>query len=146
MLAMWILQPLLLLGAASAAIPPFPPHLVGNASAVAALLERVVPGASAHFEFEIVPAAAAGAKNAFAIADTRDGKIKITGTTASELTGGLGVSDSWMPRYPTRPQKIFGKSARVCSPKTPLKWSITLSCAPKDRRRPLCCCWSRRPR
>ena len=63
MLAMWILQPLLLLGAASAAIPPFPPHLVGNASAVAALLERVVPGASAHFEFEIVPAAAAGAKN-----------------------------------------------------------------------------------
>ena len=91
---LWILVtvPLVWLGgaASAAAIPPFPPHLVGNASAVSALLERVVSGASAHFEFEIAPAAA-GAKNAFTISDTRDGRIKITGTTASELTGGLGV-------------------------------------------------------
>ena len=80
---------LMLLGSASAAIPLFPPHLVGNASAVSALLERVIPGASKSFEFAIAPAA--GTKNAFALSDTVDGKIKITGTTASELTGGLGV-------------------------------------------------------
>ena len=78
--------------AAASMVPPFPTHLVGNVSAVSALLERVVPGASAHFEFEIAAAAAVGSKNAFTISDTRDGRrIRITGTTASELTGGLGV-------------------------------------------------------
>ena len=76
----------------------FPAHLRGNASAVAALLERVLgPGSSAHFDLSLAPACSPGvgtsgaASNCFTLADGEDGRIKITGTTASELTGGLGV-------------------------------------------------------
>eukprot|EP00035_Acanthoeca_spectabilis_P021929 m.440986 g.440986 ORF g.440986 m.440986 type:complete len:917 (-) comp18600_c0_seq1:173-2923(-) len=78
----------------SAAIPSFPAHLVGDASAVSALLERVLPGSSAHFELAITPAppgSAGPAKNGFTLSDTADGRVRVTGTTASELTGGLGV-------------------------------------------------------
>ena len=75
-----------------ASIPSFPPHLVGNATAVYDLLERVLPGSSSHFDLAIVPAReAAGTKNSFTISDAEGGKTRITGTTASELTGGLGV-------------------------------------------------------
>ena len=88
----FICLPLLLIATAAAAEPPaqatFPAHLRGNVTAVSALLERVLPGASPHFEFEIVPAAAGGTKNAFTISDTHGGRVRITGTTASELTGG----------------------------------------------------------
>ena len=90
---------LLLLGAAvagtsAAAVPSFPPHLVGNASAVTALLERVLPGSSEHFELSLAPSCPgiAPGKNCFTLADSADGsKTRITGTTASEITGGLGV-------------------------------------------------------
>ena len=79
-------------GTAVAPIPSFPPHLVGNATAVYGLLERVLPGSSAHFELAIAPQAAShGGKNAFTISDVTGGRTRITGTTASELTGGLGV-------------------------------------------------------
>ena len=85
-------------GSVSASVPSFPPHLVGNATAVAALLERVLPGASAHFPFSVesergCPGVPAGV-NCFTLADgTGDaaGKVVVTGTTASEVTGGLGV-------------------------------------------------------
>jgi hypothetical protein len=73
-------------------IPPFPPHLVGNVSSVYALIERVLPGSSDHFSLSLSPSCAGvqSGKNCFTLAD--DGsKISITGTTASELTGGLGV-------------------------------------------------------
>ena len=80
----------------AAAVPSFPPHLVGNASAVHALLERVLPGSSAHFDLSIdrahgCPGVPSG-KACFTLADGAGGKkTTITGTTASELTGGLGV-------------------------------------------------------
>ena len=79
-------------GTAVAPIPSVPPHLVGNATAVYGLLERVLPGSSAHFDLAIAPQAAShGGKNAFTISDVAGGRTRITGTTASELTGGLGV-------------------------------------------------------
>jgi hypothetical protein len=83
-----------------AKIPSFPPHLIGNASAVSALLERIIPGSSAQFELVIVPlplrneteaVRETDVANHFTISDTKGGKTRIEGTTASELTGGLGV-------------------------------------------------------
>ena len=87
---------LLLLAACSSlgAVPSFPPHLVGTTDAVAALLERVLPGSSAHFALSIAPACpgVANGTNCFTLADSADGaQTVVTGTTASELTGGLGV-------------------------------------------------------
>jgi alpha-N-acetylglucosaminidase len=74
----------------------FPQHLTGNVSAVAALLERVLPGSSAQFELSLAPSCpgiAAGTA-CFTLADGgSDGAARtvITGTSASELTGALGV-------------------------------------------------------
>jgi hypothetical protein len=94
----WMLLVLIagLVAAKSGHVPTatFPPHLVGNVSAVTALLERVLPGSSAHFELSITascPGVPAG-KACFTLADSADGKhVVITGTSASELTGGLGI-------------------------------------------------------
>lgn len=72
----------------------FPRHLVGNVSAVKALLERVLPGSSAHFELSISPTCpeVPAGKACFTLADSSDGMhIVLTGTSASELTAGLGV-------------------------------------------------------
>jgi hypothetical protein len=72
----------------------FPAHLVGNVSAVTALLERVLPGSSAQFELSIEATCAGvpAGKACFSLADSGGGKrIKITGTSASELTGALGI-------------------------------------------------------
>ena len=74
-----------------ASIPSFPPHLVGNVSAVYDLLERLLPGISAHFELALGPVRGAARKNAFTISDAAGGKTRIVGSTASELTAGLGV-------------------------------------------------------
>ena len=69
----------------------FPPHLVGTAPAVEALLERVLPGSASHFAFTISRNAThATNRNSFELSDTADGKTAIRGTTASELTAGLG--------------------------------------------------------
>lgn len=71
----------------------FPPHLTGNVSAVYALLERVIPGSSSNFELSIsgtcegIPAG----KACFTLADTPQGKISVAGTSASEISGGIGV-------------------------------------------------------
>ena len=74
-------------------MPSFPPHLVGNATAVAALLERVLPGSSAQFMLSIEPSCPGipAGKACFSLSDGPAGRTKITGTSASELTGGLGV-------------------------------------------------------
>ena len=76
----------------------FPQHLVGNVSAVAALLERVLPGSSAHFALSLAPACPGipAGKACFSLADGSDADgagrtVAISGTSASELTGGLGV-------------------------------------------------------
>ena len=67
-------------------------HLVGTVPAVAALLERVLPGSSAHFELSLAPTCPdiPAGKACFTLADSGD-KVAITGTTASELTGGVGI-------------------------------------------------------
>ena len=77
----------------AAAGATFPQHLAGNVSAVAALLERVLPGSSAQFELSLgptCPGVPAG-KACFTLSDGGAGRTVITGTSASELTGGLGV-------------------------------------------------------
>ena len=84
----------LLLGGAvvQGEVPPFPPHLTGNVSAVYALLERVLPGSAAHFELSLESKEPGGQQaNRFVLSDTADGRTRVVGTTASELTGGLGV-------------------------------------------------------
>ena len=74
----------------------FPEHLVGNVSAVETLLERVLPGSSSHFELSLAlacPGIPSG-RACFTIADGGGGsaaRTVITGTSASELTGGLGI-------------------------------------------------------
>ena len=71
----------------------FPPHLTGSTAAVEALLERVLPGSAAHFELSLeprCPGIAAG-KACFTLADGADGRTRVTGTTASELTGAIGI-------------------------------------------------------
>ena len=75
-----------------AAVPSFPPHLVGSADAVSALLERVLPGSSARFDLTVdVALACPREANCFSLADSSDGlKTVVTGTTASELAAGVG--------------------------------------------------------
>ena len=78
---------------AAPAAATFPPHLVGTAPAAAALLERMLPGSSAHFELALVarcPGVAPG-KACFTLADGAGAKTQIGGTSASELTAGIGV-------------------------------------------------------
>ena len=76
----------------SAPTATFPQHLSGNVSAVAALLERVLPGSSSQFELSLAqacPGIPAG-KACFSLADGNGdgaGRIVITGTSASELSG-----------------------------------------------------------
>ena len=72
----------------------FPSHLVGSVPAVAALLERVLPGSATRFELSIAPTCPGvpAGKACFTLADGAGGKtIKVTGTSASELTGGVGA-------------------------------------------------------
>ena len=70
----------------------FPQHLTGSASAVEALLERVLPGSASQFELSIEPRCPGipAGKACFTLADSA-GKTRITGTSASEITGGLGI-------------------------------------------------------
>lgn len=71
----------------------FPPHLTGDAAAVEALLERVLPGSSSQFDISLSPRCA-GVPTGTAcctLSDGATGKIKVTGTSASELTGGVGI-------------------------------------------------------
>ena len=71
----------------------FPKQLIGNVSAVTALLERVLPGSSGHFELSISPTCPGvpNGKACFTISDSSSGtKTVVTGTSASELTAALG--------------------------------------------------------
>ena len=73
----------------------FPSHLVGSVPAVSGLLERVLPpGSAARFELAIVPSCPGVpiGRACFTLADGAGGETtKVTGTSASELTGGIGV-------------------------------------------------------
>lgn len=74
-------------------VASFPPHLIGSVPAAQALLERVLPGSSARFELSIAPECPGipVGKACFALVDGagRD-TTQISGTSASELTGGIG--------------------------------------------------------
>jgi alpha-N-acetylglucosaminidase len=84
-------------GAASVTGPrpvaTFPPHLVGSVDAVVDLLQRVLPGSASHFELAIEPRCPGipAGKACFTLTDGVDETIKITGTSASEITGGIGI-------------------------------------------------------
>lgn len=66
---------------------PLPP---GSATSVYALLERVYPGASPSFNFELGASCPTSAA-CFTLADGPSGTLSIRGSTASELSAGLGV-------------------------------------------------------
>ena len=79
------------LAAPALGAPPLGPQLKGNVDAVQDLLDRVLPGAKAHFELAISDSCANGtAASCFSIEDTPDGKVSLAGTSASELTYGIG--------------------------------------------------------
>lgn len=73
-----------------------PPLLAGTAAAVTALIERVLPGQSSHFELSLNaslcphPSTTTSTSLCFALADGSDGRVAVTGTTASELSAGVG--------------------------------------------------------
>lgn len=81
-------------GTATSGQATFPQHLTGNVSAVTALLERVVPGSSLHFSLTITSEGCEGVPSGtacFTLSDGDDGTLKVSGTSASELTGGIGL-------------------------------------------------------
>lgn len=65
-----------------------PPPLTGNASAVYALLERVLPGTSKFFALSMSPSCPSDTA-CFVLSDS-GGAIAIAGTRASDLSAGLG--------------------------------------------------------
>ena len=76
------------IAALAAAAPPPPPR--GSAAAVYALLERLYPGASPSFALTL-DAACPTAAACFTLAGGAGGAVAIAGTTASELSAGLGA-------------------------------------------------------
>ena len=61
---------------------------LGDVSAVYALIERVRPAASAHFDLALAPFAA-GPR--FHVSSLPDGRIHVAGSSVSELAAGVGV-------------------------------------------------------
>ena len=77
--------------AAALALASPPPTLPGNAAAVSALLERKIPGASQQFALEVAPGVCGPVPSlCFRLADTKGGRISVVGSTASELSAGVG--------------------------------------------------------
>jgi hypothetical protein len=74
---------------ASAVQAQRPPVLAGEAAAVAALLQRKLPGSSSQFLLQVSPHACRAA-TCFRLADAPGGRISVTGTSASELSAGVG--------------------------------------------------------
>jgi hypothetical protein len=66
---------------------PKPPP--GNVSAVEELLDRVLPGAREHFQLAIDSSACSSA-GCFTLEDGSDGTIKVTGSSASDVSAGVG--------------------------------------------------------
>lgn len=70
---------------------PNPPKPIGTVQAVKALLERVVPGSSGHFDLALDKGALCrGGLPCYTMETSADGKLKITGTSASELSAAVG--------------------------------------------------------
>jgi hypothetical protein len=78
---------LALLGCASAQTLP-----VGTVQAATDMLERVLPGSSAHFALTLVPSCpGATTPHCFTLADAPGGRVAIAGTSASQLTAAIGI-------------------------------------------------------
>jgi hypothetical protein len=65
----------------------------GDVASVYELLERVIPGSSDHFNLSFVTSCSgvAAGTACFTMKDAPAGTVAIAGTTAAELTAGLGV-------------------------------------------------------
>ena len=68
------------------------PQLKGNVSAAYDVVERLIPGAKAHFKLSIVGGCAGVAANTpcFVTSNGADGTVDIAATSASELTFAIG--------------------------------------------------------
>ena len=75
-----------LVGAGTTPRPP-----LGNVSAVEELLDRVLPGAREHFQLAIDASACASNAGCFTLEDGLGGTIKVTGSTTSDVTAGVGA-------------------------------------------------------
>jgi hypothetical protein len=120
------------------AVPSIPLPL-GNASAVSALVERLYPGASSSFIFALDAAACPSAQSCFSISDgSSAGTIHIAGSTASELSAGLGyylrefVNATWGwprgggSRFP-RPTSWPPIGRVIVQPRlTPVSWTMNV--------------------
>lgn len=69
--------------------------LTGSVAAVYDLLERIIPGSAAHFALSFLPPTACplgpSGTACFNISDAAGGHTAIAGTSASELSAGVGV-------------------------------------------------------
>ena len=79
-----LLTVLVFLAGTCAAVAPQPP--LGQAEAVGALLDRVLPGARQHFSLGLD-----GPRGQYTLADGPDGMVTITAGTASDLAAGVGA-------------------------------------------------------
>ena len=71
---------------------PARPYLIGNVSAVYDMLERVLPGSSSHFALSLALGCAGTASPyCFAVSDAPGGLVAVVGTSASELSAGVGT-------------------------------------------------------
>ena len=68
---------------------PRPPQ--GNVSAVEDLLDRVLPGAREHFQLAIDASACSSNAGCFTLEDGSGGTIKVTGSTTSDVSAGVGA-------------------------------------------------------
>lgn len=84
--AMLLLLGLLCYAPATAALGP--PVLAGEVAAVTALLQRKLPGSS-QFQLQISPGAC-GTATCFRLSDAPSGRTSVVGTSASELSAGVG--------------------------------------------------------
>lgn len=71
--------------------PGTPKPLQGNVSAVEELLERVLPGARAHFRLSIDASACSSSAGCFTLEDGSGGTVKVTGSTTSDVSAGVGA-------------------------------------------------------
>jgi hypothetical protein len=76
-------------GIVAAPVPPGP-YLIGNVTAVYDMLERVLPGSSTHFSLSLVPSCGMPSP-CFSVSDGPGGVVSVVGTSASELSAGVGV-------------------------------------------------------
>ena len=81
---------LVMLTRVGSASPVAPYVNQGSVAAVAELIERRLPGASAHFELSFADTCEGSTPPCFSLADGADGVVKLSATGAAELASGVG--------------------------------------------------------